>query len=212
MSRPSRHRIRLRHASSLALRATLRDGLRMTKPDPVLNTNSQTFLDHSSGIILKGVKRKSGRDICGGADAPCDSLSPGCALYACPGLPEILIIRKMSSPPVLVLMSLIMQVENSDSGDSRKGNPRKGIERWDRGQGGNSAGRPKARPGLLCWPSGSWSWHLWLAIDDFERMAIQGSYIMQLVQEALRLKMWSCLRWTAIMAVTMLVRVDFTEE
>ena len=63
MSGPSRHRIRLRHASSLALRATLRDGLRMTKPDPVLNTNSQTFLDHSSGIILKGVKRKSGRDI-----------------------------------------------------------------------------------------------------------------------------------------------------
>jgi hypothetical protein len=62
MSRPSRHRIRLRHASSLALRATLRDGLRMTKPDPVLNTNSQTFLDHSSGMILKGVKRKSGRD------------------------------------------------------------------------------------------------------------------------------------------------------
>jgi len=62
MSGPSRHRIRLRHASSLALRATLRDGLRMTKPDPVLNTNSQTFLDHSSGIILKGVKRKSGRD------------------------------------------------------------------------------------------------------------------------------------------------------
>jgi hypothetical protein len=39
-----------------------------------------------------------------------------------------------------------MQLDSSDGDNSRKGNPRKGIGRWGKGQSGNPAGRPKNEP------------------------------------------------------------------
>jgi hypothetical protein len=39
-----------------------------------------------------------------------------------------------------------MQLDNSDAGNNRKGNPRLGIGRWQKGQSGNPAGRPKNEP------------------------------------------------------------------
>jgi hypothetical protein len=53
------NRIRLRRASSLALRATLRDRLRSTKPNPIAKKRLNELFEAK---CEKSVKWKSGRD------------------------------------------------------------------------------------------------------------------------------------------------------